>query len=202
MNAPEVEILYTSSAILERLLKLLGSPDKDDRRVALVAYVGGGARAFLAAPDGMRVICNPSPGGTSARVLRELIQAGAKVQLSQHLHAKVYWSEKRGCIVGSANASTNALGVGGLVETAVFFATGHSRYRQTYRRGMPTRRDGKGARKTTEGHEQASEETSARIGRGFHATEQVARFHLLVYEPTQKYRSVEDRLVGSLRRSG
>jgi len=124
MNAPEVEILYTSSAILMRLLKLFGNADKDDRRVAVVAYVGAGARAFLAAPDGMRVICNPAPGGTSARVLRELIQAGAHVQLSQHLHAKVYWSEKRGCIVGSANASTNALGVGGLQEAAVFLPPG------------------------------------------------------------------------------
>lgn len=124
MDDAGVEILYTSSEILMRLLKLFGNPDKDDRRVALVAYVGGGARAFLAAPSGMRVICNPSPGGTSARVLRELIQAGAEVQLSLHLHSKVYWSEKRGCIVGSANASTNALGVGGLTETAVFLRPG------------------------------------------------------------------------------
>ena len=124
MTAPAVEVLYTSSAILLRLMSLFGDPAKDDRRVALVAYVGDGARAFLASPKDLRVICNPSAGGTSARVLRALIQAGAQVQLSRKLHSKVYWSKMRGCIIGSANASKSALGIGGLKETAVFLPPG------------------------------------------------------------------------------
>jgi hypothetical protein len=36
-----------------------------------------------------------------------------------NLHAKVYWAEGRGCIVGSANLSQNGLGEGGLHEVAV-----------------------------------------------------------------------------------
>lgn len=124
VTTQKIEVLYSSSAILSRLKFLLGEPSRDDRRVVLVAYVGDGARAYLPSPNGLRVICNPSAGGTSARVLRELRDAGARVQLSGKLHAKVFWSEERGCIIGSANASTSALGVGGLKEAAVLLPPG------------------------------------------------------------------------------
>jgi hypothetical protein len=124
MKTAKIEVLYTSSAILLRLKTIFASPHADDRRVAIVAYVGDGAPAFLASPAGLRVICNPSAGGTSARALRYLIKAGAHIEFSRHLHSKVYWSKKRGCIIGSANASTNALGIGGLKESAVFLPPG------------------------------------------------------------------------------
>ncbi|WP_295458176.1 phospholipase D family protein [uncultured Thiodictyon sp.] len=119
-----VEVLYTSGSILKHLKRLFQDPDPDDRRVAVVAYVGDGAPAYLPAPDGLHLICNPSAGGTSARALQDLIKAGARVQLSPKLHAKVFWSEQRGCIVGSANASDNALGRGRLKEAAVFLPPG------------------------------------------------------------------------------
>ena len=124
MKKAKVEVLYTSSAILLRLKTIFASPHANDRRVAIVAYVGDGAPAFLASPAGLRVICNPSAGGTSARALRYLIKAGAEIEFSRHLHSKVYWSNRRGCIIGSANASTNALGVGGLKESAVYLPPG------------------------------------------------------------------------------
>jgi hypothetical protein len=114
------KVLYTSGEILLCLKALFAEPAVDDRRVALVAYVGDGASKYLASPSGLQLICNPSAGGTSPHALRKLIQAGAVVHFSAKLHAKVYWSEQRGCIIGSANASTNALGIGGLKEAAVF----------------------------------------------------------------------------------
>ncbi len=120
MTEASPEVLYTSGEILLCLKALFAEPMVDDRRVALVAYVGDGASKYLASPKGLRLICNPSAGGTSPRALRKLIQAGADVEISAKLHAKVYWSEQRGCIIGSANASTNALGIGGLKEAAVF----------------------------------------------------------------------------------
>ncbi|MBV5274344.1 MAG: phospholipase D family protein [Lamprocystis purpurea] len=124
MPRTSAEVLYTSGEILSRLKALFAEPKKDDRRVAIVAYVGDGALHYLASPKGMHLICNPSAGGTSPHALRRLIQLKATVQLSANLHAKVYWSEQRGCIIGSANASTNALGVGGLKEAAVFLPPG------------------------------------------------------------------------------
>jgi hypothetical protein len=124
MTQASPEVLYTSGEILLCLKALFAEPAVDDRRVALVAYVGDGASNYLASPTGLRLIGNPSAGGTSPRALRKLIQAGADVQISAKLHAKIYWSEQRGCIIGSANASTNALGIGGLKEAAVFLPPG------------------------------------------------------------------------------
>jgi hypothetical protein len=41
------------------------------------------------------------------------------MRFSDKLHMKVYWSEKRGCVITSANLSANAFGVRGLKEAGV-----------------------------------------------------------------------------------
>ncbi len=114
------QVLYTSSDIHTRIKHIFGQPGKSDRRVALVAYVGTDGSNYLPHPEGLRVICNLSPGGTDPDTLRQLLKDKAKVQVSDRLHMKVYWSKNRGCVITSANASSNALGKDGLREAGVW----------------------------------------------------------------------------------
>jgi hypothetical protein len=87
--------------------------------VALVAYVGGEAQAFLPDPNGLELVCWLQPGATDALTLGRLKKRGAILFKSKKLHMKVYWSSRKGCVVCSANASGNALGGGGLIEAGV-----------------------------------------------------------------------------------
>ncbi|MBK6796469.1 MAG: phospholipase D family protein [Acidobacteria bacterium] len=119
-----ITVLYTSAEIHKAIKKLYGTPSASDRRIAIVAYVGTGVESYLPHPQGMRIICSPSPGGTDPDALRRLIKRGARVEFSDALHMKVYWSKNRGCIIASANASTNALGVGRLKEAGILLSPG------------------------------------------------------------------------------
>src|SRR5882762_3177429 len=112
MNA---KVLYTSGAIYKQIQGLFGKPTPKDRRVVMVAYVGADALKFLPNPKGIRVICSPVLG-TSHVALEELKKRGATVEASDRLHMKVYWSERNGCVMASANLSRNALGMKGLNE--------------------------------------------------------------------------------------
>jgi hypothetical protein len=117
-------LLYSSAEIHARIKRLLGQPSAGDRRVALVAYVGGDGERYLPHPDGLRLICNPSAGGTDPDTLRQLIKRGANVEISDSLHMKVYWSRNRGCVITSANASSSALGRSGLKEAGIWLPAG------------------------------------------------------------------------------
>jgi hypothetical protein len=90
------------------------------RRVAITAFVGDGARAFIRNPKGVEIICWPKAGGTNPLELRRLKKAGARIRFADRVHMKVYWAAKRGVIITSANLSTNALGAGSLKEFGVF----------------------------------------------------------------------------------
>jgi hypothetical protein len=114
------QVLYTSGDIHARIKHIFGQPSKSDRRVALVAYVGTDGSKYLPHPEGLRVICNLSAGGTDPDTLRQLINDKAKVEVSDRLHMKVYWSKNRGCVITSANASSNALGKDALREAGVW----------------------------------------------------------------------------------
>ena len=114
------QVLYTSADIHTRIKHIFGQPGKSDRRVALVAYVGTDGSKYLPHPEGLRVICSLSAGGTDADTLRQLVKDKAKVEASDRLHMKVYWSKNRGCVITSANASSNALGRDGLKEAGVW----------------------------------------------------------------------------------
>ncbi len=89
------------------------------RRVAIAAFVGEGARAFIRKPKGVEVVCWPKAGGTNPLELRRLKKAGARIRFADRLHMKVYWAAKRGAIITSANMSKNALGAGDLKEFGV-----------------------------------------------------------------------------------
>ena len=114
------EILYNSAAIKQKLNLLFDAPDRSDRRVVLVAYIGRDYADYLPSPRSVDVICNPTPGATSVIAVDGLRKAGALVRFSDKLHMKVYWSEARGCVITSANLSDNALGVRGLKEAGIW----------------------------------------------------------------------------------
>lgn len=79
------------------------------RRIVLVAYVGDNGVSFLTEPDGVTVYCWDAPGSTTAAGIESLQARGATVYFVAGLHAKLYWSKRRGCVVASANLSMAAL---------------------------------------------------------------------------------------------
>ena len=117
-------VLYSSEEIHRCIKQLFSEPSKTDRRVALVAYVGTDAESYLPHPKGLHLICSPSAGGTSPETIRRMIKRKAKVQFSDGLHMKVYWSRERGCLITSANASSSALARQGLKEAGVWLPSG------------------------------------------------------------------------------
>jgi hypothetical protein len=119
----KVRVLHSSRAIRDEVHRIFGRGA--GRRVAMVAYVGKGALTYLPKPSGMEVYCWPHPGGTSATAVEALRGEQAKVKFADRIHMKVYWSEKRGAVVGSANLSDNAFGVNGLCEVGVAVPSSH-----------------------------------------------------------------------------
>lgn len=116
------EVLYSSREIRNDIRGLFRVPSP--RRVAIVAFVGEGAEAYLPNPSGLELVCWPKAGGTNPRTLRQLIRRGVKVSLARSVHMKVYWSQAAGCIITSANLSTFALGAGNLMEAGARFPPG------------------------------------------------------------------------------
>jgi hypothetical protein len=110
-------ILYDSIAVRKAVVKLFSDPS--DRRVAISAFVGDGAEAFLPFPQDIELICWPNPTGSNPSAIRRLLAKGVDVRFSDSLHMKIYWSSRGGAVVTSANLSTNALGAGGLKEVGV-----------------------------------------------------------------------------------
>lgn len=96
----------------------------DQRRVAVVAFVGRDAETYIPSPKGIELICWPLPGATNPNAVRKLMSIGVNVRFCDDLHMKVYWGEKTGAVVGSANLSNNALGVGGLHEAGIQLNSG------------------------------------------------------------------------------
>ena len=112
-----MEILYTTSAIRNAIRELFSDPKR--RRVAIVAFVGADAEAFLPYPQGLELVCWPKAGATDADVISRLIQRGASVKFSDSLHMKVYWAAGKGAIITSANLSDSALGSERLKELGI-----------------------------------------------------------------------------------
>jgi hypothetical protein len=115
-----MKVLYSSRMIKSHIDILFETASPHDKRVILVAYIGKDHAKFLPNPKGIEIICSPTPGATSSTAVSELQAAGARMYFSDRLHMKVYWSEKRGCVIASANLSRNAFGERGLKEAGVF----------------------------------------------------------------------------------
>ena len=110
---------YTSGELRLRIRKLFKNPKASGRQVVIVAYIGEDYATFLPNPKGIEIVCSPTPGATSAEAVQQLITAGANVSFSDQLHMKVYWSQRIGCLITSANLSTNALGMNALKEMGI-----------------------------------------------------------------------------------
>lgn len=111
------KILYTSSDVRKAIIEIFGA--SKGRRVAITAFVGSGAEAYLPNPKGIELICWPKAGGTNPNEIRNLIKRGVNVSFANALHMKIYWTEDKGAVITSANLSTNALGSGGLREIGI-----------------------------------------------------------------------------------
>jgi hypothetical protein len=112
-----MKALYTSEAIRRAVRSVFAKGA--GRRVAVVAFVGAGAEAYLPRPKGIELYRWPSPTGTNAKALRVLQALGVDIFFVRRLHMKVYWSTRLGVVVTSANLSTNAYGQGDLKEFGV-----------------------------------------------------------------------------------
>jgi hypothetical protein len=110
-------ILYNSENVRKEINNLFKL--EKGRRVAISAFVGIGAEAFLPKPSGITLICWPKAGGTNPETIRKLIRNDVNVFFVESLHMKIYWTETKGAIMTSANLSTNALGDGNLKEIGV-----------------------------------------------------------------------------------
>jgi len=115
-----MEILLTADAIAKRVQYVLEAPQGE--RYAIVAFIGARPLEWIRKPENLHVYCWPSAGGTHPDGVDSLVGKGANVAFVEHLHSKVYHSE-RGTVIGSANLSSNALG-GVLTETAVYLPSG------------------------------------------------------------------------------
>jgi hypothetical protein len=130
-----LEVLHTSDEVKTKIRAIFR--DSSTRRVAVVAYVGRGAKAYLPNPKGLELYCWPQPGATSARAVRQLQRLGVNVFFADRVHMKVFWAQGKGAVVGSANLSDNALGVGGLHEAGVFVPASKVRIDSLIKRVKP-----------------------------------------------------------------
>lgn len=108
------QVLYTSAEVRQAIIEIFSS--SKGRRVAITAFVGNGAEAYLPKAKGIELVCWPKAGGTNPHALRQLLKRGVQVYFADSLHMKVYWTEDKGAVITSANLSTNALGSGNLRE--------------------------------------------------------------------------------------
>lgn len=133
-----MQVLYTSAELKRSISDLLSNPEPGDRRVVMVAYVGGRAQAFLPDPQNLEIVCWLQPGATDPLTLARLRKRRAKLFKSDRLHMKVYWSKRKGCVICSANASGSALGSTSQKEAGVLLAPGELNIERLWSYAQPT----------------------------------------------------------------
>lgn len=189
-------VLYSSAAIHARIKHLFGQPSASDQRVALVAYIGGDGEKYLPHPKDLRLVCNPSAGGTDPDTLRQLLKRGARVEISDNLHMKVYWSKNRGCVITSANASSNALSKGGLKEAGIWLPAGTVDINRLIRYAHPRRVRESDLRKL----DRASREHKKSLGREHRAKKSAPDFlqwHSAPHRSTWKVNWSDEEISGN-----
>ena len=124
MSGSAERILRSAGAISKKIRDVLHP--SNGRRVVLVAFVGADALTLIGgkrAAKALDLYCWDDPNGTSPQGIRNLFRAGASIRFVSGLHMKLYWSQKAGYVLGSANLSRGALGEAqaqSLLELAVY----------------------------------------------------------------------------------
>jgi hypothetical protein len=113
-----MKVLYDSAQVQQAIKRIFRM--SKGRRVAITAFVGKNASAYLPNPDGIELVCWPKAGGTNPSAVRDLIARKVKVRFADDVHMKLYWTSDKGAVVTSANLSTQALGSGGLRDMGVW----------------------------------------------------------------------------------
>lgn len=112
------KVLYTSESIRRAIRDVLAKGS--GRRVAIAAFVGNGAEAYLPNPRGLELYCWPAVPGTNPEAIKKLSsKLGVLVHFAPKLHMKLYWSSKGEAVITSANLSSNAYGHGDLHEFGI-----------------------------------------------------------------------------------
>src|SRR5688572_26365891 len=117
VNQPrEGVVILPNSTSVRRMVRTIFSTK--GRKVAVAAFVGQDAEIYLRKYlRGTKIYCWPRAGGTNPRAIQDLQSTfGCKVYFADKLHMKIFWSCDRGCVIGSANLTNNALGENGLQE--------------------------------------------------------------------------------------
>lgn len=114
-NAPR--FLLDQTAIGEAVASMMALPGE---RIIATGFVGGTPLAMLPADlTGVDILCWDKPGATQPQGVEALITAGARVWFLTGLHAKIYWHEQGGVIMGSSNLSNPGLCDGSQIEACV-----------------------------------------------------------------------------------
>ena len=116
-NKVTVKVLYSSKEIREELHRIYA--DTAQKRIAISAFVGMDAISYLPNPKGIMLICWPKEGGTNPDGIRRLIEEEVDVHFCDSMHIKLYWTQKHGAIITSANLSSNAMDTGHLLEFGI-----------------------------------------------------------------------------------
>jgi hypothetical protein len=131
-----MDLLTTNRQIREKIRWLLA--DAADERIVIVAFVGGDAAAYLPKARGIKLYCWLNPTGTNPNGLRRLQQRGVSLHVIEDLHVKLYWSHRRGAVLGSPNLSRSALADNALHELAVHLPPGSVDVHRLLARMNPT----------------------------------------------------------------
>lgn len=117
-----MQILTKAHEIKQKLQWIFD--DDSCERIVIVAFVGENAVEYLSNPEGIKLYCWPIIPGTNPSGLRKLKNQKVDLKGVKKLHSKIYWSKNRGCIIGSANLSSNALEDNKNIETCVYLPAG------------------------------------------------------------------------------
>lgn len=115
--------LLSANAIRTAVHNVLADPAQE--RIVAVAFVGKKPTRWLPSDiTGIKLYCWPKPGSTDPVSIAALLDNDVDVHFVEDLHAKVFWGEVGGAVIGSANLSENGMEDHGLIEAAVQLAPG------------------------------------------------------------------------------
>ncbi len=96
-------ILQDRPAIREKINKLFSPKTRHRRRVVLVNYLDDVAPKLFPDVYNVNIFCYPQPGNIDPYALEELSMKGAKIHFTNHINMNLFYVEREGVLLGSAN---------------------------------------------------------------------------------------------------